>query len=608
MFEPGATVFNARFRIAETLGRGGITETYLAEQLGLGRRVVLKVLAEELGIDPSAQERFLEECRRLAAVDHPSVVRVLDAGAADQRYYLVTEQAEGVSLRTALGQGPLLPDRAVALLTQVAEGLAAIHARGLVHRDLRPENVFLLGNGAGPGSERARLADFGIARLVDPDPGEARVTRLLRPVGQPQYLSPEQCLGKAADARSDLYAFGVLAYEALAGALPFEGPSPSQFLAQHQTAPPRPLAEAAPHLAEHFRLCELVMRCLEKEPAKRPTSATEVAEKLAALPAVGEPTVLSESLLALPPALPHRPPAAPSSAPATSSSPAPRASGSGPGAPTEAPTVHDWLPSIAMPALTGTTPAEAGAPPGPAPSPLPAVRPMGLHWPTWLSRAGGAAALLALGVWWLLPRPVPDRVRSLLDDKQPEAALALVDEALGTASASGSSEPELAALRAVSLHHLGRHREEAAVLKEQLAPKAPEALEPRVLEGLFEDFGAREDGGPRELLRRLPSEALRQRAARVARGPSSLAQWGALRYLDTENAAAELELVELYGRSLTAERCAQRRAAARRLGQLGDPAAAPALERLKETPRTSTPERSCGQDEAASALKQLRGR
>jgi serine/threonine protein kinase len=116
MFEPGATVFNARFRISVPLGRGGITETYLAEQTGLKREVVLKVLAEELGVDTSARERFLEEGRRLASVEHPAVVRVLDAGAAEDRYYLVTERAEGAPLRSALRDGPLLPDRAIELL------------------------------------------------------------------------------------------------------------------------------------------------------------------------------------------------------------------------------------------------------------------------------------------------------------------------------------------------------------------------------------------------------------------------------------------------------------------------------------------------------------
>ncbi len=167
MWEAGALVLDGRFKVLEPLGRGGVTEVYRAEHVHLGRAVALKVLRQELGIAEGIGDRFGQEVKRLASVDHPAVVRVLDFGLSNGLLYLVTEIADRKKLRDELNGEPLMPDRAVELLRQIAEGLAAIHAQKLVHRDLRPENIFVAKSASG---KRARLLDFGIARLVDPTP------------------------------------------------------------------------------------------------------------------------------------------------------------------------------------------------------------------------------------------------------------------------------------------------------------------------------------------------------------------------------------------------------------------------------------------------------
>jgi len=371
--------------------------------------------------------------------------RVLDFGASPELLYLVTEIAEGRKLRDELKGEPLMADRAVHLLRQIAEGLSAIHEKGLVHRDLRPENVFVQST---PRGEVVRLVDFGIARLVDPDGGEARVTVALRAVGLPQYMSPEQGRGAPTDSKSDLYSLGVLAFELLAGRLPFDGPRHTDYALQHQEKPPRPLATAAPHLADHVRLCELVMRCLEKDPAKRPASALQVAEALAHVPQVGEPTILVEALQKLPPALPlasSKPkPAAPPATPAI-----------------EAPRSPELMPSIPMPAVSD---ADVAPPPGaPAPVPTPAAP---LKRKLVAAALGGAAALavvLALLVWSM--DSVAEDARELLEDGKAVEALSLVEKAMR--DAHGQSEPELLMLQAVAFHRLDRHREETAIIRDQ---------------------------------------------------------------------------------------------------------------------------------------------
>ena len=276
MLAPDALVLDGRFRVLKPLGSGGMGEVYLGEQVSLGRKVAIKVLHHDLHAQAGMAERFKREARLLSAVEHPAVVRIVDFGQSGDAACLVMEFVEGQSLYDALQGGPLLAPRALALLQQLAEGLAAIHDKGIIHRDLKPENVLISPSARG---EQARLLDFGIARLVEPEAGSA-LSQVGVVLGTPEYLSPEQAVGAKVDTRSDLYSFGVLAYRVLSGRLPFDGPSPRHFLSQHASSAPLPLERAAPQLSRYVGLLSLVMRLLDKDPAKRLQTANELADAL----------------------------------------------------------------------------------------------------------------------------------------------------------------------------------------------------------------------------------------------------------------------------------------------------------------------------------------
>ena len=275
-FSPGGLVLDGRFRIIDRLGVGGMGEVYLAEQVSLRRKVAIKVLHAATASIAGAPERFRREALLLSSVDHPSVVRVIDFGESSGAPCLVMEWVDGEPLDVALGQGPFTPERAVPLLVQLCEGLSAIHAKGIVHRDLKPDNVIL---SRGARGEQARLLDFGLARLVAPLPEEG-VTQANLVLGTPEYLSPEQALGLTLDTRTDLYSLGVVAYRVLTGTLPFPGPSPREYMAQHAGQAPQPIQEAARALSTYPVLCKAVMRCLEKDLGRRYGSAEELARDL----------------------------------------------------------------------------------------------------------------------------------------------------------------------------------------------------------------------------------------------------------------------------------------------------------------------------------------
>ncbi len=263
-------------------------EVYLGEQVSLGRKVAIKVLHADLMVHPSMIERFKREARMLSAVEHPAVVHVIDYGQAEVGACLVMEYVEGENLYDVLQLGAMAPSRALPLMYQLAEGLAAIHDKGIIHRDLKPENVLLT---RGLRGEQARLLDFGIARLVEPDAASSNLSQVGLVVGTPEYLSPEQAVGAPVDPRSDLYSFGVLAYRMLSGQLPFPGPGPTQYVAQHAAAEPMHLIEAAPTLAGYPALVALVMQLMQKTPAHRLPSANALVDALGALSAGAQAVV-----------------------------------------------------------------------------------------------------------------------------------------------------------------------------------------------------------------------------------------------------------------------------------------------------------------------------
>lgn len=266
-----------RYEIVSLLGEGGMGKVYAATDTRLDRVVAIKVLAERLASDPAYRERFEREARSAAALNHPHICTIFDVGPN----YLVMERLEGETLADVLTRGPLPVNKAIGYGAQIADALTAAHANGIVHRDLKPANVIITPAGV-------KVLDFGLAKQIpriDEDAPTATLsvvhattTREGQIVGTAAYMSPEQVEGKPVDGRSDLFAFGALLYEMLAGRRPFSGETTLSTLASVLKASPDPLRRARRDVPESVE--RVVMRCLEKNPAARYASATEVRREL----------------------------------------------------------------------------------------------------------------------------------------------------------------------------------------------------------------------------------------------------------------------------------------------------------------------------------------
>ena len=259
------------------LGGGGMSRTYLARERALDRRVVVKVLAPELLAGISV-ERFRREVLLAAKLQHPHVVPVLTAGDVDGLPWFTMPYVDGDSLRLRLGRGPMTISEAVSILRDVARALAYAHAQGIVHRDIKPDNV-LLSTGS------ATVTDFGIAKAISAarTTGAAQHSTMLTvagtSIGTPMYMAPEQAAGDpATDSRADLYSFGAMAYEMLTGQPPFHNLTPARLLAAHMGEKPKDIRTLRADCPEP--LADLVMRCLEKEPGNRPQHATDLVRVL----------------------------------------------------------------------------------------------------------------------------------------------------------------------------------------------------------------------------------------------------------------------------------------------------------------------------------------
>ncbi|MBV9880714.1 MAG: protein kinase [Gemmatirosa sp.] len=267
------------------LGGGGMARVFVATDTHLGREVVVKVLSPELMVGLSA-ERFAREIRLAAQLQEPHIVPVLaDGVTADGVPYYTMPFIPGASLRQRMGEQPLSVEDAVGVLRDVATALEYAHGRGVVHRDIKPENVLLSGR-------TAVVADFGIAKALQASKTQApggTITVVGTSLGTPAYMAPEQAVGDDVDARADLYAWGVMAYELLAGRHPFAGRATTQqLIAAHIAEMPAPLGTAAPAVPP--ALAALVMRCLAKSPADRPASAAELLAALDAATRTGAHT------------------------------------------------------------------------------------------------------------------------------------------------------------------------------------------------------------------------------------------------------------------------------------------------------------------------------
>jgi serine/threonine-protein kinase len=253
---------------------------YRATAPGTGRSVAIKVLSTAAARVASSVDRFILEIRAVNEIRHPNLVDIFSFGQlTDGRYYYVMEFLEGCSLGALLrARGPLAPAEVLPIFLDVLAALEATHAKGIVHRDLKPDNVFLVF--AGPAARlRGKLLDFGLAKLVEPPAGSPPLTAVGMAVGTPEYMAPEQCKAGKVDGRTDLYALGVMLYEALTGKLPCDGKSTLEIWeAQVRRVPRRPIELACGISPE---LDALVMTLLAKIPGDRFSSATATAQALA---------------------------------------------------------------------------------------------------------------------------------------------------------------------------------------------------------------------------------------------------------------------------------------------------------------------------------------
>jgi len=266
-FVPG-TVIAERYRIVGLLGRGGMGEVYRADDLKLEQTVALKFLTRGLEGDPDRLERLYAEVRTARQVSHPAVCRVWDIGEAEGQHFLSMEFVDGENLASLLRRiGRFPQDKALDVARQIAEGLAAAHAKGLLHRDLKPANVMLDGQG------KVRLTDFGLAGLAESLTGEDVRS------GTPSYMSPEQLAGREVSVRSDIYALGLVIYELVTGRRAFEGKSFAELTRRHRDERPLDPSALVPGLEPALE--RSILACLEKEPRKRPSSALVVAAMLA---------------------------------------------------------------------------------------------------------------------------------------------------------------------------------------------------------------------------------------------------------------------------------------------------------------------------------------
>lgn len=277
------TVLGA-YRVVELLGIGGIGQVYLADHVKLGRKVALKKLRREFTQNPVIVRRFFDEARAANQISHENIVEITDFIEDEENgSYLIMELLRGQDLGQLIESGAPLPiKRTISIMRQVADALAAAHQKGIVHRDLTPDNIFLTQRRGQ--ADFVKILDFGIAKLSNDEDKGGRTTAAGSVLGTPAYMSPEQCLGRNVDYRTDIYAFGVMLYEMLSGLLPFEAETAGEFVVQHTTAIPRQLSDRMlDRSGLPLQLETLTMRCLEKEPDARPSSMDAIRSELEAL-------------------------------------------------------------------------------------------------------------------------------------------------------------------------------------------------------------------------------------------------------------------------------------------------------------------------------------
>ncbi len=262
-------VLDGRYKVFKKLGEGGMGEVFAAEHVHIEKRFAVKLLKAEIVSNPEAVKRFQQEARSSSSIKHRNIIGVEDFGRlADGRIYMCMELLDGAPLNEMIAH-PMGADRLLNILIQSGHGLAAAHAKGIVHRDMKPENIFVTHEG-NPPNDVPKLLDFGIAKVAGNE-GQNNLTRTGTIFGTPFYMAPEQALGNPVDARTDIYAMGVIMYECFAGSLPFQGESFMGILTQHITTPPEPVAQRAAKAGRALPMgvAEIITRCMDKDPAAR---------------------------------------------------------------------------------------------------------------------------------------------------------------------------------------------------------------------------------------------------------------------------------------------------------------------------------------------------
>jgi eukaryotic-like serine/threonine-protein kinase len=603
-FEPLSllgTTLDGRYELTAHLATGGMGAVFHARHVHLRKDVAVKVLRPDLTSSADIVERFRREAEIASALEHDNIVRVTDFGRTPSGYlFLTMELLAGESLFERLRrEGSLSPEEAVPVLWQVCAGLHAAHALGVVHRDLKPENVFLARTSSG--REVAKVLDFGIAKIADPASETATQSGIV--VGTPEYLSPEQAMGTAVDARADVYAVGLIAWRTLAGRHPFKADDPRSLLMMQATRPVPPLTDPRPDLAAYPALVAAVAKACAKEPGARHQTAAALGDDLAA---------------ALGPAFMMPPGATP--APSITLSPIP----------------------LERHRLERAEPSGSG-PAGATVEVRPASRSMAWTLAVARARLGAirAGRVLRDRAAILFARSV----RLARENPFPAAAVVLV---------------ALAAVAALSYQawHRGRAASEARALLESNRPQDARVLVETALEGRprdgellllrgralaripgamgegIEAYAAARKAGPlddvarEDLVAALGRErTLADRAARVLLEEGQPALPGILRAATAASGAHRLRALTLardlgaedrvdraqaYGELLGDPDCDVRRAAARRLGEIGDPAAVPRLRRAAVA-RTETrgflgslrTSPACGAPEAEAAARRI---
>jgi serine/threonine-protein kinase len=260
-------VIDGRYEIQQRVGEGGMGVVYKARQMSIDRVIALKMLNQQMAGDQTWVQRFYNEAKACSRLQHPNTIRMFDFGQTqDGRLFMTMEFLDGVSLRDALQKGPIAPQRVVKILIQCCASLAEAHSIGIIHRDIKPDNVFLLNMAGSP--DFVKLLDFSVAKLLE---GDRMKTQAGVVFGTPQYMSPEQGRGLPLDARSDLYALGVLAFEMLTGNVPYNDDNPMTVIQMHLHGAVPPMPDSVPYSVQ-----SIVRRAMEKDPSRRYQSAGEM--------------------------------------------------------------------------------------------------------------------------------------------------------------------------------------------------------------------------------------------------------------------------------------------------------------------------------------------